>query len=173
MIARCCLLGFLGIGLSACGYAVNPGNGEAAVTPGLLPALAVVPFDNATFRRGLEIRLTRLIADEWRSRGARTPAPASSADWILKGTIVRADERVYSEDRSDRVRESSIIMTVDVVLEERASGQVLGTYSFVERAPFSERAGRVATVEQASEEALRDLAEQIVYWLESRKAKTS
>ena len=171
MIARTLLAGL--IGLAACGYTSRPGHGQARVSGGALPALAVLPFDNATFRRGLEIRLTRLVADEWRSRGARTPAPVSSADWILKGTIVRAEERVYSEDRDDRIRESSIIVTVDVVLEERASGEVLGTNSFVERAPFSTRAGRIASVEQAQEEALRDLAEQIVYWLESRKAKTS
>ncbi len=42
------------------------------------------------------------------------------------------------------------------------------TSSFTESEPFSPRAGRIATADQAAEEAMRDLAEHIVYWLEAR-----
>jgi hypothetical protein len=72
-----------------------------------------------------------------------------------------------SEDLGDQKRESSFVVTVEVVLEDRTTEKVLRTYSFTEREPFSTRAGRVTTLEQAAEEALRDIAERIVYWLET------
>ena len=156
--------------LAACGYAVEDDRGHERPGGGSLPRVAVLPFDNLTFRRGLEARLTRLVDDELRARAPRAAYGPAEADWLLKGSILDADERVLSEDRADDVRESSFIVTVEVVLQERATKKVIGTYSFTERAPFSARAGRVATLEQAQEEALRDLAESIVYALESRKA---
>lgn len=156
--------------LAACGYtAGHVGTGGRAELPA---AVEVAPFDNATFRRGLEIRLSRDVADEIRARTPRAPQGPERAQWRLRGTIVRAEEQVLSEDLDDEIRESSFVVTVRVVLEDRATEETIGTYSFTEREPFSSRAGRVATLEQAQDEALRDLAEHIVYWLEGRKADT-
>jgi hypothetical protein len=148
-----------------CGYTVDRDRGEARLPTGSLPRVAVVPFDNATFRRGLEISLTRLLDDEIRARSPRAPASPAEADLLLKGTIVRADERIYSEDRNDNVTESSIVIVVEVTLEDRTAGKVVGPYSYRERVPYSAYAGRVSTLEQAEAEALRDIAERIVYWL--------
>ena len=152
--------------LAACGYTAT--RRDAAPSDTALPRIAVVPFDNDTYRRGLEVRLTRLVADELRARTAHAPGSPAEAEFVLKGRIIRADERVLSEDRADTIRESSFNLTVTVVLEERASERVVGSYSFTESEPFSPRAGRIATADQAAEEAMRDLAEHIVYWLEAR-----
>ena len=75
-------------------------------------------------------------------------------------------------DVQDRGRRLVLQKTLDqeVQLRDRTTEKVLRTYSFSEREPFSPRAGRVATLRQAREEALRDLAEHIVYWLETRAA---
>lgn len=154
-------------GCSSCGYTFDRDRGQAALPSGSLPRVAVLPFDNATFRRGLEIELTRLLADEIRARSPRAPAGPDDADWLVRGTILRADERIYSEDEDDLVRESSIVLDVEVTLEDRAAEKVLRTYTFRERVPYSARAGRVSTLEQAETEALRDIAERIVYWLEA------
>jgi len=153
--------------LAACGYSFDRDRGQARLPAGSLPRVAVAPFDNETFRRGLEFTLTRLLDDEIRARTARAPASPEDADWILRGSIVRADERIYSEDDDDLVRESSIVIVVEVTLEDRAAETVLRTYSFTERVPFSDRAGRLQTVQQAETEALREIAERIVYWLEA------
>ena len=154
--------------LASCGYTFQRGRSEARLPDGELPTVAVIPFDNLSFRRGLEILLTRLIDDELRARSPRSPRSPETAEWLLKGEIVRADERIYSEDRNDQKRESSFLVTVLVVLEERTTEKVLRTYSLTEREAFSDRAGRIATLEQAQAEALRDIAERIVYWLEAQ-----
>lgn len=152
--------------ITGCGYtaghvARSPATGEGALRP-----LAVKPFDNESFRRGLEIRLTRLVADEMRGRGHTAPVEPENADWVLTGRILSAGERVLSEDTRDDVRESSFEVVVEVVLEDPAAEKVIGTYSLTESESFSARAGRIATLKQAEEEALRDVAERIVYWLE-------
>jgi hypothetical protein len=155
-------------GCSSCGYTFDRDRGQARLpSTGALPRVAVIPFDNATFRRGLEIELTRLLADEVRARSPRAPGGPADADWVVRGTILRADERIYSEDDDDNVRESSIVIEVEVTIEDRTAEKVIGPYTFRERVPYSARAGRVSTLEQAETEALRDIAERIVYWLES------
>ena len=156
--------------LAACGYSVGHEN-DAERGSADLPSVAVIPFDNESFRRGLEIRLSRLLADEIRSRSPDAARPASEADYLLEGSIVQADERVLSEDTEDQVRESSFVVSVRVILKERATEKVVGSYTFREQEPFSDRAGRLSTVEQAADEALRDIAESIVYWLEARSLK--
>jgi len=155
------------VALAACGYTFDRDRGEARLPTGTLPKVAVLPFDNVTFRRGLEIELTRLLSDEVRARSPRAPASPSDADWLVDGTIVRADERIHSQDRDDNVRESSIWIDVEVTLEDRAAEKVIRTYTFTERTPYSARAGRVSTLQQAETEALRIIAERIVYWLEA------
>jgi len=155
------------LALAGCGYTFDRDRGEARLASGNLPKVAVIPFDNATFRRGLEIALTRLVDDELRARSPRAPCAPAEADWLLKGTIVRADERIYSEDRDDVVTESSIVLEVEVTLEERAAEKILRTYTFRERVPFSAFAGRISTLAEAETEALREIAERIVYWLEA------
>ena len=159
--------------LAACGYTFDRDRGQRPLAQGGLPSVAVMPFDNATFRRGLEIRLTRLVADEVRARSPRAPRSPGDADYLLTGSVVHAREMVLSEDRADEIRESSFVIRVQVVLENRTTGERIRSYSFEEREPFSTRAGRVATLEQAQEEALRDLAESIVYWLESTDPKVT
>jgi len=158
--------------LAACGYSVGL-NAHPEREPVQLPAIAVAPFDNVSYRRGLEIRLTRLLADELRARSPDAPHSAGQADFVLEGSIVRAEERVLSEDTEDRVRESSFVVSVQVFLRDRTTEKVVGSYRFTEQEPFSDRAGRIVTVDQAANEALRDVAESIVYWLEARSLKES
>jgi hypothetical protein len=157
--------------LASCGYSFVGDRGLPRVEGGRLPAVALEPFDNRTFRRGLEIRLSTLLTDELRGRGAAPAARREQADWVLSGEVVEAVERVLSEDRQDEIRESSFIVTVSVLLVERATEKKIGAYSFTETESFSARAGRVATLEDAEEEALRNMAERIVYWLEDRSGE--
>ncbi len=156
---------------AGCGYAFDRDRGEARLAHGTLPRVAVLPFDNESWRRGLEMRLTRLVADEVRARSPRAPASPSEADWIVTGRILRADERIYSEDRTDEVRESSFLVEVEVTLEDRTADRTHGPYSIVEREPYSPRAGRFSTLDEAADEALRDVAEKVVYWLETLEPK--
>ena len=157
--------------VAGCGYRFDADRGEARLDGGELPRVAVLPFDTDSYRRGIEIELTRAVADELRARSPRSPAPPDRADWLLSGTVLRADERVLSDDAEDLVRESSFWVVVEVSVRERTSGSLVAAYTIEEREPFSDRAGRVATVDQARAEALRDLAERIVYRLESEETR--
>ncbi len=158
---------------AGCGYRVDPDMGRGRDAQGEIPSVFVRPFDNVTFRRGLETRLTRFLTDEMRARSPKAPADHGQADWLLEGTIEHAGERVLSEDRDDSVRESSFEVTVSVTLKESSTDRILKTRSFTTRESFSARAGRIGTLEQAQEEALRDIAENIIYWLEARNPKES
>ncbi len=109
---------------ASCGYRVDPDMSRER-DHGELPSVAVLPFDNVTFRRGLEARLTRFLADEMRARSPRAAAAHGQADWLLEGTIEHAGERVLSEDRNDSVRESSFEVTVSVTLKERSTARIL------------------------------------------------
>ena len=158
---------------SSCGYIVEEDMSHERKTSGELPVVAVLPFDNDSFRRGLEQRLTRLVDDEIRARSPRSAGSPKEADWILEGFIRHAGERLYSEDTEGRIRESSFLITVEVTLKDRSTEKILGNGRFTAREPFSPRAGRIRTLEQAEEEALRDVAESITYWLEGRNPKES
>jgi hypothetical protein len=162
------LLALLGLALASCGYTFDRDRGQARLASGNLPKVAVIPFDNTTFRRGLEMTLTRAVDDEVRARSPRSPVAPGEADWLLRGTIVRADERIYSEDKDDVVTESSIVIDVDITLEDRAAEKILRTYKCTgNRVPFSAFAGRTASVEEAEAQALREIAQRIVDWLEA------
>jgi len=156
---------------TACGYRFEQDRSVTPKSDGTLPKVAVIPFDTTSYRRGLEITLTQLVDTELRSRTGRAPYPADQADLLLGGTIIRADERVISEDTRDVIVQSSFLVTVEVELTDRASGKVLGTYKLTEREPYSDRVGRIRTEQQAAAAALRDLAERIVYLLETQRPK--
>ena len=170
--ARCLFLPLgavvLATGAGCSGWHWGAESTQARTGTAALPKVAVLPFDNQSFRRGLEMRLTRLVDDELRARSPGSPAPEAEADWVLRGDIIRADERIISEGKDDTVREATFVVSVRITIEERATQKVLGTYSLTEQEPFSSRAGRIRNLEQASEQVLRDLAEQIVYRLEAR-----
>ena len=159
--------------LAFCGYGVDADHGQTRLPNGSLPTIFVVPFENNSFRRELELRLTRLVDDELRSRSPQSPAPRAHADWHVTGTITRANERVLSEDTDDSVRESSFRMTCEIVLRDRATDRIIGTYSITKNQPFSDRAGRFQTDFQAAEEVMREIAEATVYWLEAMESKQS
>ena len=155
--------------VTACGYRVEGDRSQSALDGGALPLVAVEPFDlEKTYRRGIEVTLTRLVNDELRARTPRAAVSPEDADWILSGIVTRWDKRVLSEDSQDVVREAVALISVEVSLKEVASGEVIGTYTLTEHEPFSDRVGRIATFEQASLQAARDLAERIVYLLEAR-----
>ena len=157
---------------AACGYRFERDRSLTPDADGTIPKVALMPFDTTSYRRGLEITLTQLVDDELRSRTGRAPYAPDQAEILLGGTITRADERVISEDTNDVIVQSSFLIDVEVELKDRASGTVVGTYTLTEREPYSDRVGRIRTEQEAALAALRDLAERIVYLLETRASKS-
>ena len=76
--------------LVGCGYTVQTDRSEAPLPNGSLPRVAVAPFDNLTYRRGLEMRLSRLLADEIRGRSPHPPFRTDEAVHVPSGRITRS-----------------------------------------------------------------------------------
>ena len=93
----------------ACKYQLGPEGLERPQTQhAQLPQLAIEPFDNVTYRRGLEILLTQFLNDEVRGRTGSAPVRAGQADLILRGKIVTADEIVLSDELVEKAVEAII-----------------------------------------------------------------
>lgn len=69
-------------------------------------------FDNETFRRGLEVPLTRAIAGEIKLRTPFLLAPRNEADSVLSGTIRDVEERTRLRDVDNVVLSTAVRVTV-------------------------------------------------------------
>ena len=148
--------------LSACGYSTHRLVEEPSVS-----TVAVLQFDNKTFRRDLEFRLTRAVAEEVRARTSWRIASPSTADALLSGTIHSAETSILAED----VRSAPIVdrlrMVVDAKLVERCSGKVLRAWRVVDRTEYTPGRFQETLEGSAVDRISRQLAEQVVQGLES------
>ena len=130
-------------------------------------SVAVLQFDNKTYRRDLEFRLTRAVAEEVRARTSWRIASPRTADALLLGTIHNADTTVLAEDVDTAPIVQRLRMVVDARLVERASGRVLREWRVVDRTEYTE--GRFGeTLEGSAVDRIsRQLAEQVVQGLET------
>jgi hypothetical protein len=69
-------------------------------------------FDNETFRRGLEVPLTRAIAGEVKLRTPFLLAPRNEADSVLSGTLRDVEERTRLRDIDNVVLSTRVRVTV-------------------------------------------------------------
>lgn len=147
----------------ACGYSTR----RLVSEPGVA-SVAVLAFDNQTFRRDLEQRLTKAVAEEVRARTPWRLLSPSTADALLSGTIRLAQSDVLAED-DDPLRTAIARrwrFEVDCRLVHRSTGRVLRTYTVTSRTEFAP--GRFGETEDASatDAAMRALAASVVFGLE-------
>ena len=69
-------------------------------------------FDNDTFRRGLEVQLTRAVAAEVKLRTPFLLAPRNEADSVLSGTITDVVERTRVRSVDDQVLSTNVKVVV-------------------------------------------------------------
>lgn len=123
-------------------------------------------FDNRTFRRGLEFKLTEAIKNELLYKTDLAIVDLDHADTVLTGEIVDVRESVLLEDLHDDIVETSVTVTVDVVWRDRRTDRViLDKRGVACAARFVLLRGE--NVGTATQEAFRDLAEQIVESLQT------
>lgn len=140
---------------AGCGYRVGMGQPVAGANTVALPI-----FDNRTWRPGVELDLARMVAAEVH---ARTPLRIldDGADIIVEGSILSIDESVHSLREGQRIRESSVLVTVEVTLKDGRTGENLRRpFRRTEREPFVPTIGE--SLRTARAEALRRLAANIV-----------
>lgn len=145
--------------LPACGYTTGH------VTSGAGKSIAVPLFTNLTFRRDLERDLTRAVVDEIRARtDYRVTGLGDDPDLVIRGRLAGVEESLFSQRSHGRIRESSVMVTVLVTVEDRRTGKPLVEGArIVERRAFVPAKGE--SLRTAENAALRGIAEKIVYTL--------
>ncbi len=148
---------------AGCGYAMGYRSPEGA------RSIAVPIFNNETFplRREIEYDLTSALRKEVQTRTRLKLADSGSADLALYGTVRDFKERVVAEGRADQKIESSIVIDVDLVMEDYVNGKQWRD-SLSVREPLSIQIGE--TLDTARGRAIANLAEKILeqveYWEE-------
>ncbi len=146
--------------LAGCGYQ----SGQISSGRGL--TLAVPLFKNETFRRDLEKDLTRAVHQEITARTNYHLVPAAGADLLMEGRILDIQEAAISEREGGIIRESSVIVRVQIRITDQKTGElVTETTELQERQPFVPVTGE--SLRTAEVAAFRNLAEKIVYLLQA------
>jgi len=149
------LLLAMAMSLGSCGYTSRPLYNAAYKT------VAVPIFDNHSFRREWEFRLTEAIAKNIEFRTPYKVVSQDKADTILSGKITSVDENVLTERTGTILpRETQLTVVVDFTWKDR-SGRVL-----VDRKGFNRSATEIPQlnerVEDAEQLAIERLAAAIV-----------
>ena len=146
--------------LASCGYTTR------SLMPGEVSNLAVDIFGNDTFEREIEFTLTRELTRELNQRAALRLTRRRHADAVLTGRIVRVSYPTLVETTNNEVSEQAVLVEAVVELKRLSDNSVISRFKIGNRAEFVVERGE--SRQTAFEEALRDLAEDIVNELERR-----
>ncbi len=146
------LVSLLALGTGACLYKFTGGGG----LPGHIQSLAILPLENETTQFTLTQELTQALLDEVPGRLGLNPANEREADAILRGTILRYNDRAvnYQPDPEGPVifqRRVDLAVTVEIydVGEDRVLWSSRSLSAQGEYLPDSqtERDGRLLAIE--------------------------
>ena len=155
LVSLCALL------LAGCGYSSR----RLTAFPDAR-TIAVVPFQNATYRRDLGVRLTRAVVDEVRTRTAYHIGAPESADIVLTG-LFDANESVQGLDQDRVPIIQRLSGTLRVTITERSTNKVLKTQSFFAQAEFLPSDRGETLDARGTDEWTRRMAVQVVQMLEA------
>lgn len=145
--------------LSGCGYSTR------SLLRQDVESIYVPIFDNDTFRRGLEFKLTKSVKDEILFRTKIKIVDREDADAVLYGKIADVQERVISENIADDIVEGSVTIFLDIKLVDARTGRnIMEKKGLQWKAEYIGR--REEAVSTAENEAFVDIAERIVNLME-------
>ena len=146
--------------LSGCG-----GYHMGSLVPSDIRTVHVEVFDNATFRRELELGLTEAVQQEIRRRTHLRMADRATADSVLTGEIVDFRQRTEARGVEDEILTQDVTVFVDIRWTDRRTGRVLAEAAGLKR-PVRLLCPRSETVRGGAFESFRFLAEIIVDQME-------
>jgi hypothetical protein len=115
--------------ISGCGYHA----GDLYDTS--IQTIAVPIFENRTFYRDVEFRLTEALTKQIESRTPYKVAEESSADTILTGTITRVDKRLLSRQFNTGLpQEVQVVVTASLEWKDLRTGRILRKRGRIEAA---------------------------------------
>ena len=156
------------VGLIACGVAASGcGYSTSSLMPAGVRTISVPVFDNDTFRRSIEVQLTKAVHSEILTRTSLKLTETHLADSILEGTITRVDQPVAAEDERDRITTQDVFVTVKFTWKDLRTGEVIHAVEGLSTSdsivvPLGQN------LELAIERALGKMAEAIVNEMEFR-----
>jgi hypothetical protein len=118
-------------------------------------------FDNLTFRRGLEFRLTEAVQQQILQRTHLKIVPADEADTILTGAISDLQGSLLVRDVTFRVITEDVTIYINFKWTDRRTGRILTEGNNVSRT-VRLYATRGETVGSATAESFKRLAEDVV-----------
>ena len=150
-------------------------------TPAAAPALAVLPFDNASAEPNLEVRYAAYVRREFASgSGTRVVSDPATADLLLKGQIVGVLIPTLTFNLAEGTRESRVTVLVRGRVEEARTKKVVWdemvTHSsefFITRDLQFNRVLQARALEQAGMFAAQDLATRFLNVLETEGLPSS
>lgn len=127
-------------------------------------SIAVPIFENRTFYRETEFKLTEALAKEIEARTPYKVTKAGSADTALTGTVINVTQRMLSRDRGTGLpQEVQVTVVVSFEWKDLRTGKVIrqrsrfeGTGEAISTYPAGE------PIEVAKISAIQELAKQIV-----------
>ncbi|MEX0741286.1 MAG: LptE family protein [Phycisphaeraceae bacterium] len=156
--------------LTGCG----PNGGLAGYTTGeafdeSIRTVALPIFDNQTFYRETEFRLSEALAKEIEHRTPYKVTAAPGADTIVRGTIVSVDQRLLSRTfEGGLTQEAQVIVTVTLEWKDLRSGEIIRQRSrLTGTGEYIPSRGVGEPFQVAQHEAVAELAREIVSLMRS------
>ncbi len=168
LIGRVSLIA-LALALASCHRgAVVGGYRAGGVYDESIRSVAVPIFENRTFYRGVEFRLTEALTKEIEQRTPYKVAGTAGADSQLTGTILRVDKKLLSRQHSREIK-SGLPQEVQVVVSVSFEWKNLRTGKIIRKASRIEGTGEYIPTrgvgepfEVAQHTAVAELAREVV-----------
>ena len=146
------------LGMSGCGYSTG------SLLRRDIHSVYVGVFDNTTWRRELEVDLTRQLTEELRLRTPLDIKSREEADSTLQGTLVGFDQEAVTQTEDDDILMRRITVKVKFRWIDNLTGQdLVPPQTFTERNTFA-----IARNEPLADRIFRETAETIVERMERR-----
>ena len=152
------------VGLLAAALAGCVGLQQGDVFPDARDQVCVSYFGNETFYRDVEFELTEELVNEILSSPGLRLSSRETAEINLTGRVLDVGQRVLSESKTQIPTSSNTSVTVEIVVTDARTGQVLKKRRLTQQGQFVPSRGE--DLEFARREAFRYLARDIVRELE-------
>ncbi len=152
------------VGLLAAALAGCVGLQQGDVFPDARDQVCVSYFGNETFYRDVEFELTEELVNEILSSPGLRLSSRETAEINLTGRVLDVGQRVLSESKTQIPTSSNTSVTVEIVVTDARTGQVLKKRRLTQQGQFVPARGE--DLEFARREAFRYLARDIVRELE-------
>jgi Lipopolysaccharide-assembly len=127
-----------------------------------LKTIAIPPFENQTAEFGLSEQLTEDLIDLFSSDNTLKVRSLSSADAVIRATIVRIDDRPSTISANETVEEYKVTINVRVKCEDLVLGKVIWEENISNFGIYPFQGGSSADRKSGIDEAIEKIVEDIL-----------